>query len=457
MSLSKDFCSDISVIPQFNDTCWFNGILMTCFFSQRMRKLMINKVSKTWDNSSLFKFFKTILKNSYNKDDKDRLKELLTLIKPEIILLKVLSKSDQELLKIFKVDYNFKWYIDYITNFLSFINVNFLDITVLKNNKILFNFLKYRKPRIIDDKPQLAFEIDYKFDIEKEKKEIIKIIDKVPDVLVLNHYLFSENNFTSLYNDVIEINNNYKFLEATNFNINVSEIDDIVNYKDDIYLFGNIYKLEAILLDNYNIDADGHSILGIHCNNNRYVYNGWLKKNGHYNTPCPLFKFNWNLRTNNEFCLNTKDCKLDKVDLKEPCFSFNKGNQILIYVKEDINKSSIIHDSSIFSLSHKNDILKDFYGLNKLNIDNIIPILDHFEIDYDIDNDDFNELEDLLFNKLQDDYNYNDFSKLQLINTIKGIKPDLKGLNNKTKRELIELLNKLQIEEVKIGMKRKKE
>jgi hypothetical protein len=455
MSLSKDFCNDISVIPQFNDTCWFNAILMTCFFSQRMRNLMINKVSKTWDNSSLFKFFKTILKNSYNKDDKDRLKELLTLIKPEIILLKVLSKSDEELLKVFKIDYDFKWYIDYITNFLNFINVNFLDITVLKNNKILFNFLNYRKPRIIDDKSQLVFAIDYKIDIEKEKNKITKIIDKVPDVLVLNHYLFSENNFTSLYNKIIEINNNYKFLEATNFNINVSEIDDIVNYKDEINLFGNIYKLEAVLLDNYNTDADGHTILGIHCNNNRYVYNGWLKNNRNYDTPCPLFKFDWNLKTNYEFCLNTKDCKLDKIDLKEPCFSFNKGNQILIYVKEDRKKTSTILDSSNFSLSHKDDILKDFYGLNKLNIDNIKTILDHFEIYYDTDNDDFDELEDLLLNKLQDDYNYNEFSKLQLIDAIKGIKPDLRGLNNKTKRELKELLNKIEIEEVKLGMKRK--
>jgi len=44
---------------------------------------------------------------------------------------------------------------------------------------------------------------------------------------------------------------------------------------------------------------------------------------------------------------------------------------------------------------------------------------------------------------------------LQLIDAIKGIKPDLRGLNNKTKRELKELLNKIEIEEVKLGMKRK--
>ena len=51
-----DFCSDISVIPQFQGTCWFNAILMSCFYSQEMRKLMI-KQSKTWDKrNNFFKF-----------------------------------------------------------------------------------------------------------------------------------------------------------------------------------------------------------------------------------------------------------------------------------------------------------------------------------------------------------------------------------------------------------------
>ena len=57
---SRDFCSDISVIPQFSGVCWFNAIMMSSFFSQRMRKLMIDKISKTWGNGSLFKFFKIL-------------------------------------------------------------------------------------------------------------------------------------------------------------------------------------------------------------------------------------------------------------------------------------------------------------------------------------------------------------------------------------------------------------
>ena len=43
---TKDFCSEISVIPQYIGTCWFNAILINSFYSQAMRKLMIKKVSK---------------------------------------------------------------------------------------------------------------------------------------------------------------------------------------------------------------------------------------------------------------------------------------------------------------------------------------------------------------------------------------------------------------------------
>ena len=122
MSVEKNFCNDIALIPQFDSTCWFNAILMSCFYSQKMRELMIKKVSKTWDNSSLFKLFKTIIKNNYNTDAKDKLEKLYDKIKPEIILLKTLTKFNPELFYYFKIKQNtdFHWNIDYIINFLGF-------------------------------------------------------------------------------------------------------------------------------------------------------------------------------------------------------------------------------------------------------------------------------------------------------------------------------------------------
>lgn len=52
--MNKDFCTDISIIPQFKNHTWFNAILMVSLYSQAMRKLMINKVSKTWKKIQIY-------------------------------------------------------------------------------------------------------------------------------------------------------------------------------------------------------------------------------------------------------------------------------------------------------------------------------------------------------------------------------------------------------------------
>jgi len=40
-----DNCLNLSVIPQFRGTCWFNAILMIALYSQNVRKILI-KLSK---------------------------------------------------------------------------------------------------------------------------------------------------------------------------------------------------------------------------------------------------------------------------------------------------------------------------------------------------------------------------------------------------------------------------
>ena len=46
-------CLNLSVIPQFGGTCWFNAILMIALYSQLTRKIVI-KSSKTWDKTNKF-------------------------------------------------------------------------------------------------------------------------------------------------------------------------------------------------------------------------------------------------------------------------------------------------------------------------------------------------------------------------------------------------------------------
>jgi hypothetical protein len=104
-----------------------------------------------------------------------------------------------------------------------------------------------------------------------------------------------------------------------------------------------------------------HSIAGITCKSKKYVYNGWtrytldpniketdrFKENKYLNLPCELMKLDWNIKKDNDFCLNTKKCIPDNTNISKVndlCFSFSKGKRVLIYVKQaayDVNMHSI--------------------------------------------------------------------------------------------------------------------
>ena len=145
----------------------------------------------------------------------------------------------------------------------------------------------------------------------------------------------------------------------------------------------NIYVQDSVLLGNYNSNIGGHSIAGITCKGDKYVYNGWtrttidpnIKQNSevkdwkemlvnneywyfhipsgqivketnssypnnfptkeffgkkNIEIPCELMKFSWDVKKNKEFCLNPQKCILDIMNVNDLCFSFNK---IVIFVQ----------------------------------------------------------------------------------------------------------------------------
>ena len=79
------------------------------------------------------------------------------------------------------------------------------------------------------------------------------------------------------------------------------------------------------------------------------MYNGWtrytadpaLKYSGLQSSmpkiPCELMKYDWNPHINNNFCINTQTCSLNKAtktdEKKHMCFSFYKGSRTFIYVR----------------------------------------------------------------------------------------------------------------------------
>jgi hypothetical protein len=394
--MKKDICSDLKVIPQFEGTCWFNAFLMSVLYSQNARKIMI-KVSKTWNKKDKFlNNLKYILKKNYNDPS---IINYYNKIQPQILLFEYLKKYDinlenklkeknkQELLR----DKFGLSYI-YFATFLKNLDNKTLDIYYDSNtNTNIINFNKNIKMDI-DEKGRFTTNYKYqKTDIKKERNVINKIIKDIPNFIVLYHSeLMNYNHISNAYNFINLLNKD----EANVYNLSSYKIkiDGIKEYKDIIIFNGIKYKLDSCIINNFN-NIGSHVINGITCNNNKYVYNGWTTNNEQNNikSSCSLMKYDWDLRKNQEFCLNSKNCNLEFIINKDDlCFSFNKGNRLLIYVRifEDIKTTNITTiNSSKINLSNIKSIIKDIYQIDNLNEEEIKNHLLYFiKIEFEIKN-----------------------------------------------------------------------
>jgi len=373
-----DICEKINTIPQFTTTCWFNAILTVSFYSELMRKLMITKISKKWKNTFLFKFFKTILKYSNIADNKKIIK-LFHKIKPETIILYIFNKyfnsTSENLLYLSSKG----WSSTYISLFLQLLGVKTLDIINIDNN-IYLNYFKY-----------LVYKNENSEEIEKNK--LLKEIKEIPEVILV---LLTEG---LQYKNEIYLNEISKIHNNKLYNKNNNKFKDFINLKEIVKYNDNLYKLDSILLDNYNIlDINsGHVIAGITCNNNRYIYNGWnveredeLEESIIVN-PCKLIKFDWMLNKETEFCINRSECKINKeIDKEDLCFSFNKKSKILVYVKindlEELEEEEIKSASvKTFSKSTKKILkegIKKKYNLANLNEIKIKELLIKYNLNF---------------------------------------------------------------------------
>jgi hypothetical protein len=399
-----DFCKDIAVVPQFTGTCWFNAILMALLYSKGARKVLI-KISKTWDKKDKFyKILRIILKKNYKLKDKKLVQNYFNTMKPEIILFKLLYKFNKSLAEGFKEKLksnisNLGFNSYFIIKMLKYLNINYLDITYLRDKDIsLINMNEYVKLSIKDsNKNKLSYDYNnfFKLSPENHKKNINDELKKNPDILILFHTdLHSIAYFINIiYN---YINKNYpEYSDINNsktYNINNSSIRD---YNDIIEFNGSKYKLDSCLLNNYNNNVIGHVIAGITCNKKRYVYNGWtsnsidpalnhqsFNNNKELAIPCSLMEFDWNVKKDVPFCLDPKCSLYFNINEKKHCFSFNKGERILIYVKMDDKKTGSITSLSNYSIDKKDisKMIDDIYNIKNLSEENIKIIIKMLKI-----------------------------------------------------------------------------
>jgi len=352
-------CDKYPIIPDEKATCWFNVIITACCYSQELRKI-VEKSSITWDtNNSFYKYMKTILKYAHSKNEK--IQELFIKQKIEFVLFKYLNLFDKDLKKtmqlIFKYWLNNPNYLvgvaNYITRFIRNLNINCLDIKIIEG-KYLIDFNKninlkvqLKKVNVKDEKyafKNLVFKIKKKI----EKPNLLK----VPDVIIIE----PDDN-----------NHDKSFLKYAIKDFDIYIKNDFVEYK------GHIYKLDACILRNYNNSYNiGHVVLGLKCNDKKYIYNsGNINKNY-----CKLYKFDWDINEDKKFSFDYNKCKINyKInEEKEQCFSFNKGIRILIYVRID---------NDYLSISNKKEMIKDFYDINNISKLNLQKILKNLNEPYE--------------------------------------------------------------------------
>lgn len=316
-NIDDNVCNDVITIPQFLNTCWFTTFLMCMFYSQHSRELLLNKPFNT--NTTVKKILNNILIDHYIENN------IYINFFKRLNLHDLLEHfiSDKKIINnIIKKGFNAAIFSTY---FMKVIDKSYIILTKFNDtpNELYGGFItNYYIPNIYK-----------KENIKYNETTLFNELYTSPD------YIFITIIEDNIYKNVIDIFNlkNYSNIKYNGIN----ELKETIEYNR------NTYILDSCILNNFNSKQKkipSHSIAGIKCKNNKFVYNGWIKstkdpamlQNGIQHIPCKLMKYNWDITKNNEFCLNPILCKLDKALPNNLCFSFNKGYRTLIYVKKMI-------------------------------------------------------------------------------------------------------------------------
>jgi len=369
-------CDKVLPLRQYGQTCWFNSILMAVLYSDESRKLLLKK-SEEWDDKiKVLDTIKFILKHKYLRSgDYDQDYPLFDKIRPETIL-KELYDHNHDIFQ-FNPDVSSglipAMYIKNVYKLLG-VKVLFLD----KRGEKLFYSIFNTIGKYVYDENGTSFGVNFeKLDtlIEDFKDPDVIIINAV-DNYVLAKYPEHHNLNSSIFKKAF--NNIHKNENVDNF------ITQVIDLKNNIVINTEDYVLDSVMLGNWNKGdiITGHSITGITCEGDKYVYNGEprLRLPENTTTPieiqCELTKFDWNINEENDFCINLKECHLAHINSNSSysssthqCFSFNKGIRNVIYVKKNktntlnIKKNNCPLDSTTNPLTDKCDTLEN---INKL-------------------------------------------------------------------------------------------
>jgi hypothetical protein len=326
-------CESVITLPQFEDTCWFNSLLMALLYSDGTRQYLKNNLHKSEfeaKNKELYGIFMDILENRYF-NDKDENLVFFNELKPEKIL-KMLHIADKEVFY-FNLDKHPDGHLAeyYFIRLFEYFGLKEKVVYLNKKGNEYF-YSPFNNPPIIEYKPIIS-NGNGNNTTDKQTLHVLfeRDVEEVPE-----------------FPDLIVVSNTLKEYDpSVVMTLNSEEIQETIDYK------GNLYKISSTLTSNWNDNLchRGHQIAGVTCNNKRYMYNGWLKTyfNDKGRVPCGLMEYDWLKKTKN-FCLANDKCELIEIDVNvdpkvntDVCFNtLDVGNNTYIYVRVDDDDDKIV-------------------------------------------------------------------------------------------------------------------
>jgi len=323
--VAKD-CSRVYTPTQRGGVCWFAALVMTIFFSQRMRgvsashaKLLIKK--NDWKSPIAEAMMKIMMNYEINSLDKDVVGKL----EPRAFL-RALRRYDPVYFdsKSGEVDEGAP-YGPYQHKLFAFMEIPHLSVTV---------------PRGSTEAVYSAYNFDLPVD-EKKWKHAVKTLDPKgafvdtdnPEVIVV-HREAGESYLQKAW-----ITYRPKMYEVKGINL--------TRHPEKIVYNKRVYVLDSCILPSYisNACSLGHAIAGVTCNGDKYVYNGWAARSGDpamggaaitREMPCALMKSDW--AADKAFCVDTNSCSITKAKKNEFCFDAFKRSSV-VYVRDDSQKN----------------------------------------------------------------------------------------------------------------------
>jgi len=346
-----EITEDISLLPNNQNNVWFNGIFVALLFSDRIRNLIYDKIKSYSNVDDVVKILRRLIELIENAPEK--FKNEFDKNENKILLEQVLLKSSNVIRDI----NNLKWCEYDIITILNKLNINLCDLFVTDNSTYI-DFFKYISYNEISKKWRVDINQISRLnvrDIPKKLEDMKKKYEKNPELLILFYKdMNSITTFIKKSTSAMEENESLKLFTPF-FNPNSYKIQ--LSYENllttgEITFNGETYVLDVCLLNNNDFMSNTHCTVGITNRGKRYTFNNWrhrlknTEKSGNCPNSCALFDYDWfNGMTNpnkDEYnhCFNPFKCNLNLdytvQTLKDLCFSFTKGDRMLIFVKKDV-------------------------------------------------------------------------------------------------------------------------